>query len=272
MRLHTSNEKAAGEAFDRQSAIFDALYDKDVIVRYKRRRVRSHLLRYLNPHSHILELNAGTGEDAVYFAMQGHTVHATDISAGMQRMLAEKAALWGLEDRITLERCSFTELASLKARGPYDLIFSNFAGLNCTGELRKVLASLPDLLKPGGMVTLVILPRFCLWEFLLVFRGKWRTAFRRLAGRRGASAHVEGVWFRCWYYAPLRVVRWMKRAFYVLGTEGLCTLVPPSYLDGFAEKHPGWYGFLERLEARLKSKWPWKYTGDYVILSFVKKS
>ena len=53
-------------------------------------------------------------------------------------------------------------------KGPYDMIFSNFAGLNCTGELDKVLASFSSLLKPKGIVTLVLLPGFCLWEFLLI--------------------------------------------------------------------------------------------------------
>jgi len=45
--------------------------------------------------------------------------------------------------------------------------------------LSKVLDSFDPLLKPGGMVTLVILPKFCLWETLLLFKGKFRTAFRR---------------------------------------------------------------------------------------------
>ena len=32
----------------------------------------------------ILELNAGTGTDAVWFAERGYRVHATDIAEGMQ--------------------------------------------------------------------------------------------------------------------------------------------------------------------------------------------
>ena len=57
-------------------------------------------------------------------------------------------------------------LQTLKNKGPYDCIFSNFAGLNCTDKLDQVLAGFDELLKPGGMVVLVILPRFCLWESL----------------------------------------------------------------------------------------------------------
>ena len=111
-------------------------------------------------------------------------------------------------DKVTTELCSFTALDTLRERGPYDLIFSNFAGLNCTGELDRVLRSFAPLLKPGGQVSLVILPGFCLWETLMLFRGKFRTAFRRLlSGRRGARSHVEGHYFRCWYYSPSYVIR-----------------------------------------------------------------
>ena len=98
-------------------------------------------------------------------------------------------------------------------RGPYDLIFSNFAGLNCTNELDKVLQSFDSLLKPGGIVTLVILPKFCLWEFLLLFKGKFKTAFRRFSGSKGAKAHIEGEYFRCWYYNPSFIRKHLKNSF-----------------------------------------------------------
>jgi ubiquinone/menaquinone biosynthesis C-methylase UbiE len=163
------NEKAAARAFSQQALVFDAYDAGNTIIAYKRKRVRDHVLRYLAPDSRILELNAGTGEDAIWFALQGHHVHATDIAAGMQEALGAKVARQGLTDKITRELCSFTALSSLQQRGPYDLIFSNFAGLNCTDELAAVLRSLAPLVKPGGQVSLVILPKFSLWESLLVF-------------------------------------------------------------------------------------------------------
>ena len=56
-----------------------------------------------------------------------------------RRYFRKKYYLPPLADKVTSELCSFTELENLKDKGPYDLIFSNFAGLNCTGELEKVL-------------------------------------------------------------------------------------------------------------------------------------
>ena len=264
------NEQQAESAFSTQSVIFDELYSGNTIINYKRERVRSHVLKLLQPGSLILELNSGTGEDTLFFAHKGHKVHATDISEGMQNELKRKVALSGLESRISTEICSYTRLFQLENSGPYDHIFSNFAGLNCTDELDKVLASFNDLLKPGGTVTLVILPEFCMWETLLVFKGKFRTAFRRFFSSNGAKAHIEGVYFKCWYYNPSFVIKKLKDKFNLVGLEGLCTIVPPSYIEGFAEKHPKAYKFLKNKEDRLKSTWPWKYIGDYYIISLKK--
>ena len=61
--LNHNNEDQVAIAFNHQSAGFDDLYGLNTIIQYKRERVRERLLSYLKPESHILEINAGTGED-----------------------------------------------------------------------------------------------------------------------------------------------------------------------------------------------------------------
>ena len=268
----STNEQQTATAFNKQAGIFDAIYSGNTIIQYKRKRVRDHAEHYLKPGSRILELNAGTGEDAIYFANKGHFVHATDVSQGMQKILLEKVLVTHLTGSITAELCSFTQLDHLKNKGPFDSIFSNFAGLNCTKELDKVLGTFSNLLKPGGVVTLVILPQFCLWETLLLFKGKFKTAFRRFFSGNGRKAHIEGVYFRCWYYDPSFIRKKLRDEFDVLEIEGLCTLVPPSYIENFAEKHPKAFKTLEGLEHKWKSIWPWRSVGDYYIISLRKKN
>ena len=264
------NEQQVALAFTGQSAIFDQLYTTNGIVAYKRERVRQFLLKYLRPGSRILELNAGTGDDAIFLAKQGHHVHATDISTGMQARLKEKVLSQGMNAYVSQELCSFTSLENLTDKGPFDCIFSNFAGLNCTGDLQKVLASFDFLLKPGGTVVLVVLPRFCLWETLLMFRGKFKTASRRFFSSGGRKAKIDGAFFTCWYYSPGFIRHALKKEFELKELEGLCTIVPPSYIENFPEKFPGLYGWLCRMENRLKGRWPWKYIGDYYIISLQK--
>jgi len=272
LSLEQNNEQLAEAAFDRQAILFDEQYSNNAIIQYKRERVREHMRQWLSYKGSILELNSGTGEDAAWFAQQGHTVHATDISAGMQQVLKNKAAALGLEEKISTEIISFTQLEDLKEKKVYDMIFSNFAGLNCTHELGKVLHSFAALLKPAGIVTLVILPKFCLWEFLLLFKGKFKTAFRRFFSSKGARAHIEGEYFKCWYYNPSYITKHLEKQFDLLGIEGLCTVVPPSYIEGFAEKHPKAYALLKAKEEKWKRKWPWKSIGDYYIISLQKKN
>ncbi len=267
-----TNEQRAAAAFTRQSGIFDERFGRNTIVQYKRERVRKLVQKYLPSKATILELNSGTGEDAIWFAEQGHRVHATDLSSGMQTVLKNKVEIKGLQEMISTECCSFTQLESLVQKGPYDLIFSNFAGLNCTGELSRVLGSFESLLKPEGLVIMVILPKQCLWEFLLLFRGKFRTAFRRFFSSRGITARVEGEQFTCWYYNPSFITQKLNKSFHLLCLEGLCSLVPPSYMEQFPEKYPSIYGFLKKEENRLKNKWPWNRIGDYYIIALRRKT
>jgi ubiquinone/menaquinone biosynthesis C-methylase UbiE len=265
------NESLAAVAFTQQANKFDELYSCNTIINYKRKRVRDHLLKFIVPGQHILELNSGTGEDAIWLAQRNCNVHATDISVGMIEALRQKVKDVRLEKLINSEICSFTALENLKNQGPYDLIFSNFAGLNCTGELDKVLTSFTTLLKPKGIVTLVILPKFCLWEFLLIFKGKLKTATRRLYSKKGVSARVEQTHFTCWYYNPSYIIKYLKKDFELLSIEGLCTIVPPSYIENFPEKFPKLFSILCKIENLWKTKWPWKYIGDYYIITLQKK-
>lgn len=270
MTTNLNNEQQSATAFSNQSAVFDDLYRHNTIIQYKRERVRAVVTQFCKPGGTVLELNSGTGEDAVWFASQGYTVHATDISAGMQEVLRSKVKALNLQEKISTECISFTNLQNLEKPRAYDLIFSNFAGLNCTAELDKVLRSFKALLKPGGIAVLVILPKFCLWELLLVFKGKFKTAFRRFYSSKGASARVEGTYFRCWYYNPDFVIRHMPANFRLLTIEGLCSLVPPSYIEGFAEKYPRLYRYLKEKENSWKCSWPWKSIGDYYIIALEK--
>jgi len=270
-RMIQHNEQFAAAAFGKQAAVFDAIYSGNTIVQYKRERVREAVMSYVPKGSHILELNCGTGEDAIFFAQNGYTVHATDISQGMLDKTATKVQQQGLNDKISFEQCSYTSLPSLPASKQYDAIFSNFGGLNCTNELDKVLSSFNTILKPGGVACLVILPKFCLLETLLIFKGKFKTAVRRFFSSNGRSAHIEGEHFTCWYYNPSYVKTILKDDFSLETVEGLCTFVPPSYIEHFAERYPRMFSFLKAAEQRLKSTWPWRSIGDYYIIVLRRK-
>lgn len=253
------------EAFSRQAPVFDALDDVNPILRWMRARVRGHVLGLLQPGSQLLELNAGTGLDAAFFAEHGYFVHATDLSAGMIAQLRARIAAHGLHGRVTAEERGYTDLATLPA-GAFDGIFSNFGGLNCVPDLAPVVAQFGRLLKPGGVVVLVVMPRVSPWELAAVFKGHFRMAFRRFQSG-GVMAQVEDAAFRTWYFDPAPLSRAFGPAFECVGWQALGALVPPPHLTSFPRRFPRLFGLLCRAEARVGAWWPLRSCADHIILT-----
>ena len=270
-RRTTIAEQQAAEAFSRQAPLFDELYGANPIIAYKRARVRAQVERHLRPSSRILELNCGTGEDALYFASQGHSVLATDVSEAMIAQLRQKTGVQQIGGAVRSMVCSYHDLGSLQQEAPFDLVFSNFGGLNCTDRVAGVLQSAARLLRPGGLLTVVLIPPFCLWESLFLLKGEWRTATRRWLHRGSAAAQVEGQSFRCWYYRPVFIRKALRAQFDVLELEGLCTLVPPSYRENFPARFPRLLRLLQRWEDRWARRRPWRSIGDYYIMTLQKR-
>src|SRR5262249_44012428 len=61
----------------------------------------------------ILELNCGTGEDALHLARRGARVLATDISATMVQVAREKIALLGMGDLVEVRQMAIEEMPNL---------------------------------------------------------------------------------------------------------------------------------------------------------------
>lgn len=253
------------EAFTRQSVQYD-LYEEDhFTLRWMRKQVRGHLLSFLKPNDTILEINAGTGLDAVFFAKKGWRVHATDISEGMIEQMKLKISSFSLIDRITVQQCSFTELSEIKV-GPFDHIFSNFGGLNCLRDLNEATKFFPSLLKEGGKVTIVIMPPVCPWEISLALTGKFRTAFRRLKSQ-GTPAHIEGIYFKSYYHSVSSALKALGKNFKKKSLRGLCSFTPPPYMKNFPVRFSRTFRFLNILDDKLSRFYPWNSLADHYILT-----
>lgn len=253
---------AAPEAFSRQAPKFDAIDRENLTIQWMRQRVYGHVDALLAPGSRILELNAGTGIDALHFARQGHSVHATEMAEGMLDQL--RAKVTG-NPGITVQACDFTRLDTVKA-GPFDMVFSNFGGLNCIPDLRVVARHLPGLLRPGGLVTWVLMPRFCPWEVAHVLKGNFRLAFRRFRSG-GAVASVEGMPFRCYYFSGRDVMRALGPDFRPVRQEHLGLFVPPPYHENFPIKWPRPFKLFQQMDGATKG-WPiLRNWGDHVIIT-----
>ncbi len=251
--------------------MYDAFGQGHANLQRMRAKVYAQVTRWTPAGSHLLELNAGTGLDAVALVEHGYRVHATDIAPGMVAQMELKRAEMErkreeleLDGRFTPQLCSFTELDKVEA-GPFDAIFSNFGGLNCVADLTAVTRHLPRLLKPGGVLTWVIMPPICPWELALLPRD-WRVATRRLR-RGGVVANVEGVQFHTFYFTPGQVQKALGPAFQTLELSGLSVVTPTADNDRFARRHPRLFGWLVRLDDWLCRRPFFNRIGDFFILT-----
>lgn len=260
----TPGADPARRGFSAKAAEYDALAQTHPVVIWMRRRIRELVEAQLTPGASILEINAGSGLDAAYFASRGYRVHATDIAEGMLAAAAEKAALAECGGRMTVEHRSFTELDTVPG-APFDLVLSNLGGLNCISDLRPVTRSIPAVLRKGGAVVFVIMPPICPWELAQALRGHFGTAFRRL-GRAGTLAHVDGEYIRTWYHTPGAVKRALGPGFRTAALRSFCLAAPPSYFDGFVSHHPNITRRLMAFDDALAGRWPFNRAGDFFAL------
>jgi ubiquinone/menaquinone biosynthesis C-methylase UbiE len=251
------------EAFSLTAEKYDRFAESHPNLTRMRVKVYGHLSRHLRPGSRILELNAGTGTDAVHLAQLGYSVHATDIAPGMLQRLVDKVERLGLAGRVKVQNCSFLNLEKVED-GPFDAVFSDLGGLNCIPDLRPVIDSLPLVLRPGGLVTWVLMPRICLWELGAAFTGNFKFAFRRLSSK-GTLAHLEGLRFMIYYFTPQQVLSAFGDRFELLALEGLSVFAPPAESKNLAKLRPNLYRWLCRLDDALARRPPFYGWGDFFI-------
>lgn len=252
-------------AFTRQSTRYDEEDRANPVLQDMRHQVYEHLDQFLKPGSHVLELNAGTGIDALHLTSLGHRVHAIDISDGMIREIEKKIATHQRSGMLTCQQLSYDQLNQVE--GEFDYVFSNFGGLNCIRNLAEVTRHLPTLLKKGAYVTWVIMPPVCVWELLWIFKGHPRQAFRRF-GSEGVLAHLEGEFFRTYYHSLSDIRTAFGPSFEFIKTEGLAALSPQPHRGDFPRLHPRLYATLRKTDALLRNNFPFNRWADHIIVTF----
>jgi ubiquinone/menaquinone biosynthesis C-methylase UbiE len=259
------NSIEVNAAFSKQSQHFDDDDLQNPLLQDMRIQVYHHVSKFLTQPSSILELNSGTGIDALHFVQHGHKVHATDLSNGMIEQIKEKIDRFHLHDRLSVQQLSYDQLDQLKGQ-KFDFIFSNFGGLNCIDDLNKVTKNLRSILNPGGFVTWVIMPPICLWEIFSIFKGN-RNAFRRV-NKNGVVAHLEGKHFQIWYHSLRSIKKSFGSDFKLVHHEGLASLTPPPHVTHFPIKHPFLYKLLMKMDNNVRNNFPFNRWADHIIVSF----
>ncbi len=259
------NLNAVNTGFGKMADEYDAIQETNIPVRVMREKYYEVVNLYVSPPASMLELNCGSGIDAHYFANKGYNILATDIS---DKMLANAAAK-GFHPNLQLKKMNFTEMDDLYGQ-QFDAILSNLGGLNCVGDLSFLPEKLNKLLKPGGYFIAVVMPSFCLWEFLLIFKGEFNRAFRRMRSK-GIIANVgnEKIFVR--YHSPRKFKTIFKENFKTESFKALRVFAPTPPAEHWYRKYPRISRILDKIDNRIENIYPFSFIGDYYI-AVVKKN
>lgn len=259
-------EIAVNKGFSKIYEHYEKLNNESIIDQTMRQQVYAHIERFLQPNQSILELNSGSGIDAVYFAKKGFNVIATDIADGSEKYIGSKIERFNL-DKLSFKKSSFLNLDELKSQH-FDYVFSNFGGLNCTNELEKVVESLNLILKKDAIITFVIMGKYYPWDWIYILKGKFKRAFIRFQ-KNGAFANVEGEVVITNYHTSKKIKSLFKKNFDYLDSENL-GLFYPSVNHTSITKYKNLIKKLIAFDLKFKNRVPIGI-GDYYIITFQKK-
>jgi ubiquinone/menaquinone biosynthesis C-methylase UbiE len=239
-------------AFDHTASGYDATFTHSEIGSRQRAIVWKYLEKHLPTQPlRILEINGGTGEDAIFLAQKGHHVTCTDIAENMVAAGRNKAN--DAQVKVKFQQLDITRLSEESFAEPFDLVFSNFGGLNCLDAkaLQELSINLPKILQPNGQFIAVIMPRYCAWESWYFFlKLKWGKMFRRR--KKGPlMVHVEGEQVPTWYYSPSRIKKLFKSHFSYKRKKPVGICIPPSYLEPLMQRNK----WLLRMCSKMEGFW-----------------
>ena len=254
-------------AFDAAAAGYDATFTDTLLGRCYRAAVDRSLRWAFVPGQRVLELNCGTGVDAVALAGRGVEVLATDASPAMVDLTHLKARAAGVGERVTARVMAIEDLGDRSAElGRFDGVLSNFGGLNCVADLAPVAADLAGLVRPQGRAVLCVMGPLVPWEWAwFMARGRPGTAVRRLrrdVSWRGMPLRYPSVGAASHAFAP-----WFE----VHARRAVGILLPPPYAESLAARHPRVVGALDRVERRFEAVPGAPWFADHYVLELVRR-
>jgi len=261
---------------------FDVLaetYDQNFVQSHTGQLQREKVWYYLEPFLksrgrplRILEINCGTGEDAIRLAQMGHEVVGTDASPSMIAVSTNKASNLRA-DNLQFVQCPFNEISSHFSKPKFDLVFSNFAGINCANrfEIAQLAKDFGKLLRPDGHLFFVVLSRFCLWEFLY-YSVKLKPGIAIRRWKKSNSFVIEGHSMPVYYYSPAGFAKLFNPYFVHDSVYPVGLFLPPTYMERSFEDRYSWLNKLNRWEYGPGKHSMFSFLADHYCIILKKNS
>ncbi len=167
----------------------------------------------------VLELHCGLGEDALYLTKLGHQVLATDPSLHNLKVAKETADKWKFPERPEFRQLGLGAIHADRLQEKFDLIFTNFGGLNTINQegLERLAMRFPRLLKPGGRVVAVIMPKQSVWDFF--------AAENRQRVQENESE------LKAFYHSPESIKHIFAKRFHLKAQQPIGVALPPARME-----------------------------------------
>ena len=252
-------------AYDELAPRYDLVPSENRINRLMRNASVAHLLEMYPPGSRVLEIGCGTGDEALALAQRGVDVVAIDPAPEMVRIATEKAEERGLTMRVEFRRAYARDLPSIadSLGGPFDGGYASFS-LEYEPDLEPVARGLHKVLRPEARFLASVPSRLCLVEFALAIG----SGHPGMSGRRLSPWHdhkVGGHFVPIRTYTPRAFARAISPHFAIERVEALPAIVPPPYMNRIYSRFDGFAEAVERADAALRARFPFRYLGDHFI-------
>ena len=264
--------KSYDAPFDFIAADYDQIFTRSCTGKAQRAAVWRETDRLFQAGQSVLEMNCGTGVDAVHFARCGVSVFGFDQSSRMISLARNLVVQAGCERQVDLHQMEIEDMVQWDTGLQFDGAFSNFGGLNCVANLSQVARDLARLLKPGSPVILCLLNRSCLWEWAYYLgQFKFRKAFRRF--RKGGITVQFGdqTTFRVHYPEVRELIRCMNPHFQYVWHKAVGLAIPPTYLENWVEEHPRILRITESLDNTMSPRLVFRNLGDHYLAHFIRR-
>jgi len=257
---------ASGLAFERLAPGYDNIFTNSLVGRAQRDVVWQTADKLFKSGDRVLELNCGTGEDAMHLASRGVTVRAYDASPGMVAVARERIKNCEASSDVSVELLAIEDINRLRGQ-VFDGVFSNFSGLNCVENLQAVAGDLLRLLRPGGIALLCLSSPICAFETVwFVMHGEFGKSVRRWSGK--TIAKVESLQVPVWYPSVSSIEQSFSPWFQLRDVTAVGLFIPPSYAESWAARHPRTFKFLGSMDTALRQLPMLRVLGDHVLLTF----
>ncbi|HEX3966946.1 MAG TPA: class I SAM-dependent methyltransferase, partial [Edaphobacter sp.] len=257
----------AALVFDQMAPEYDDVFTNSRIGRAQRDVVWSAMTQIFQSGNHILELNCGTGEDALFLARNSISVTACDASEQMIRIASSRMRAEAPNAPVQFNLLPTERLRDLQPTTAFDGAFSNFSGLNCVSDLRRTAEDLALLLPSGAPLLLCVSTRFCVWEMLwFLAHGKFRKAFRRCSG--STTAKIGEFTVDVYYPTLRRLQQLFAPTFVIRSCRGIGVTVPPSYVEPWIRNRPELLNCLRSIDTIISSLPGLRVLGDHMLVHF----